>query len=142
MDATLLWSAGDRVVHWDQTNEILQWGEDGSWGGVQEGDMPIGMEITEFHNLLLYPDRFIAVNRLNRECVLEQTISSNYHWIQMCANREDFYFVISERVVWVVELQEREDRDVWKIYLEQGKYGEAERFAKNYKQVNLPSLQK
>jgi len=134
MDATLLWGAGDRVVQWDQTNEILQWGEDGEWGGVQEGEMPIGMEITEFHYLLLYPDRFIAVNRLNQECVLEQTISSNYHWIQMCANREDFYFVISERVVWQVEFQEPEDRDVWQIYLEKKKYGEAKRFAKNYKQ--------
>ena len=76
MDAPLELNSSKRFVNWDdQNDEFLPWSADDSWVEIPEGKMPIGMEITEFHYLMIYLDRFIAVNRLSQKAA--QVISAN-----------------------------------------------------------------
>lgn len=134
MDAPLEWNSGERFVNWDdQNDEFLTWSVDDSWVEIPEGQMPIGMEITEFHYLMIYLDRFIAVNRLSQECAQWSKAPEN-GWVQMCSNGAEQFFIISTKYVYTVDFLGEESRDVWRIYLKQGKYDLAKEYSKNSKQ--------
>lgn len=43
-------------------------------GGADDGEAPLAMAISEFHYLLLYPTRLVAVSKLSEEPVFERSL--------------------------------------------------------------------
>eukprot|EP00494_Astrolonche_serrata_P031028 UN31297 len=137
MDAPLVFGSatkGDQIVKWRENDDEMT-----LWSDVADGQrMALCMEITEFHYLLLYANRLIVVNRLNRKCVLVLGPSKfnrpESRYLQMCSNGDvEYYFVITDSYVYQIVEREDEDRDIWKIYLDKQNYVEAKNFAKKSK---------
>eukprot|EP01104_Vermistella_antarctica_P010093 TRINITY_DN2663_c0_g1_i4.p1 TRINITY_DN2663_c0_g1~~TRINITY_DN2663_c0_g1_i4.p1 ORF type:complete len:947 (-),score=277.56 TRINITY_DN2663_c0_g1_i4:38-2878(-) len=92
----------------------------------QVAPKPLSLVLTEFHFLLLYPDRFIAISRLSGEVVQSIRLPvSGKDTGRVCGMTHDpqnnTVWVFSEYSVWEVEVNE-ENRDVWELYLHKGQY--------------------
>ena len=103
---------------------------------------PVAISMTEFHVLLLYPSKLLAISKLNQEIVFEQGVKERFGemrgmvtdagppgtqypliWLfsnrcVTCNQRPNASALISlcRRGVYQLNIQE-EDRDVWKAYL-------------------------
>lgn len=81
--------------------------------------MPVGIAMTEYHFLLLYPDALVAVSRVSEEKVWEERIEKKggaYKGIVVDPTT-GVMWLYSDKGVWQV-LKKDEDRDVWRLYLE------------------------
>eukprot|EP01083_Nonionella_stella_P161553 529357_1 len=93
------------------------------------GKAPLSIAITEYHVMLLYPNRFVVLNHLSEEIMMDDSTfprdrsvgkfvafahdpSNNTNW---CIGQNAIFQV----------LVEDEDCDIWKIFLEQGNFSEA-----------------
>eukprot|EP00698_Gefionella_okellyi_P003047 TRINITY_DN12868_c0_g1_i1.p1 TRINITY_DN12868_c0_g1~~TRINITY_DN12868_c0_g1_i1.p1 ORF type:complete len:989 (+),score=219.79 TRINITY_DN12868_c0_g1_i1:294-2969(+) len=101
-----------------------------------EHDPPLSLVMTEFHFLLLFKSRFIAMSQLNGEVVFEQEVGSRFAGSMKSMVRDmatGAIFASSDICVWEVIVQ-AEDRFVWQLCLKAGDYESAYKHAKDAKQ--------
>ncbi|KAI0721331.1 Pep3/Vps18/deep orange family-domain-containing protein [Cerioporus squamosus] len=92
---------------------------------------PISMSLTEFHFLLLYRDRVLGISNLNEQLAYEELLplKPNEQVRGLTADPvRRTYWVYTDQSIWEVSVT-NEHRDVWKIYLEKGKYDAALQYA-------------
>lgn len=112
-------------------------------------NIPISMVFTEFHFVLLYRDRVVAVSTLNEEVTYEDILPlvcmnglSNFSPILTMVQKPNeqvqgitadpvrkTYWVYTDQAILELE-HKNEDRDIWKVYLEKGRYDAALQYAK------------
>eukprot|EP00794_Sanderia_malayensis_P016888 gene16888-18594_t len=100
-------------------------------------ESPIAIAVTEFHCVLLYPNRFEAICTLNDEEVFAEHIPNRFgRAIGICTDH-------ARRTLWVFTdaaifqyIITKESRNVWQIYLEKKKFD----FAKDYCKDNPAQL--
>lgn len=102
----------------------------GTGGGNADGDQgvaPLSLSLTEFHFLLLYRNRLLAINQLSEEVVWSIAVQDRAAGALVGFARDPAHqciFVYSDRAVFEIGVN-REDRDVWKLYLEEGDFASA-----------------
>jgi vacuolar protein sorting-associated protein 18 len=126
-----------------------------SSGGTSSGDKNdntsmsergalLSMTVTEFHFLLLYQYCLCACTRITHEIVYEQELIPTIHGNAKGIVRDPRgnIWLFSKNSLFQIQL-EREDRNVWKLYLQQAKAGDGREFefafqhAKTAEQQNL-----
>ena len=77
------------------------------------------MTVTEFHFLLLYQHRLCACTRITHEIVYEQELLPDIHGVAKGLVRDPRgqLWLFSRTSLFQIQL-EREDRNVWKLYLQ------------------------
>lgn len=101
-------------------------------------DVPLAIAVTEFHCILLYSNRFEAICILDDEEIFAEKLPARYgNALGMCTD-----FV--HRTIWVfTELAiyqyviNKESRNVWKIYLDKGKYELAKDYCMDPAQTDI-----
>ncbi|KAI0639720.1 Pep3/Vps18/deep orange family-domain-containing protein [Trametes polyzona] len=101
-----------------------------------QNTVPISMALTEFHVLLLYRDRVLGISNLNEQLAYEELLplkpNEQVRGLTSDPVRKT-YWVYTDQAIWEVGVS-NEHRDVWKIYLEQGRYDAALRYANSASQ--------
>ncbi|KAF2858156.1 hypothetical protein K470DRAFT_260077 [Piedraia hortae CBS 480.64] len=97
----------------------------------------LGILLTQFHLLSLAQGRISAVNRIDESVVYNQQVfESGQTPVAFVADpRKNTYWLIGPRDIFEVVVQE-EDRDIWRIFLRQGLYEQAQRYAKTWQQMD------
>jgi len=93
---------------------------------------PLSISFTEFHFVLLYADKIIAVCNLNEKQTWQDVLplKSNEVVRGLAADpTRKTYWVYTNQSIFEL-IVSNESRDVWLIYLEQGKYETALKYAK------------
>ncbi|KAI0652186.1 Pep3/Vps18/deep orange family-domain-containing protein [Trametes meyenii] len=97
---------------------------------------PISMALTEFHFLLLYRDRVLGVSNLNEQLAYEELLplkpNEQVRGLTSDPVRKT-YWVYTDQAIWEVGVT-NEHRDVWKIYLEKGRFDAALQYANSASQ--------
>ena len=104
-------------------------GSGDSKGPSTERGALLSMTVTEFHFLLLYQNRLCACTRITHEIVYEQELLPEIHGRAQGLVRDPRgqLWLFSKHALYQIQL-EREDRDVWKLYLQQAKAGDGREF--------------
>lgn len=97
-------------------------------------DAPLSLILTEFHYILLYGDRVIGISSLDEKLVYEDLLplkaGEEVRGLAADPVRKTYWVYTS---LSLYELSAKnEDRDIWKVYLEQGSYDRALKYAKVY----------
>ncbi|KAI0375319.1 hypothetical protein BV20DRAFT_1032567 [Pilatotrama ljubarskyi] len=102
----------------------------------QSGNIPVSMALTEFHFLLLYRDRVLGISNLNEQLAYEELLplkpNEQVRGLTSDPVRKT-YWVYTDQAIWEIGVS-NEHRDVWKIFLEQGKYDAALHYANSASQ--------
>lgn len=118
-------------------------------GGHEDTVIPASIALTEFHFILLYKDRIAAVCNLDEKMTYEEQLPMVnhfflvirvFHLTSLQKPTEEVrglaadpvrktYWVYTDQSLFELQVG-NEDRDVWKIYLEKGKFDVALRYAK------------
>ncbi|EJF66976.1 hypothetical protein DICSQDRAFT_95920 [Dichomitus squalens LYAD-421 SS1] len=96
-----------------------------------ENATPISISLTEFHFLLLYRDRVLGISNLNEQLAYEELLplKPNEQVRGLTADPvRRTYWVYTDQSIWEIGVT-NEHRDVWKIYLEKGKFDVALQYA-------------
>ncbi|KAL6310046.1 Pep3/Vps18/deep orange family-domain-containing protein [Sparassis latifolia] len=94
--------------------------------------VPKSMALTEFHFVLLYQDRVVAISNLNERLTYEEMlpVKPNEDIRGMTADPvRKTYWVYTDQSIFELVVT-NEHRDVWKIFLEKGNYDVALQYAK------------
>lgn len=123
-------------------------------------DIPLSIGLTEFHFILLYHDRVVAVGNLNEQVTYEELLplvcpphefvmgKSDCVSIQKPGevvrgftvdNVRKTYWVYTDSSLFELVVS-NEDRDVWKVYLEKGMPDVALQYAKVWSATFLTSF--
>ena len=109
---------------------------------------PMSMALTEFHFLLLYRDRVMGISNLNEQLAYEELLplvriytlgtlivtngimqKPNEQVRGLTADQvRKTYWIYTDQSIWEISVT-NEHRDVWKIYLDKGKYDAALQYA-------------
>ncbi|KAI0660391.1 Pep3/Vps18/deep orange family-domain-containing protein [Cubamyces menziesii] len=99
-------------------------------------NVPVSMALTEFHFLLLYRDRVLGISNLNEQLAYEELLplkpNEQVRGLTSDPVRKT-YWVYTDQAIWEIGVS-NEHRDVWKIYLEQGKFDAALQYANSASQ--------
>ncbi|XP_028399921.1 vacuolar protein sorting-associated protein 18 homolog [Dendronephthya gigantea] len=98
----------------------------------QSSTPPIALALTEFHVLLLYKNRFEAVCLLNDQVVFQDLLPERHgHMLGMVTDPvKKTIWVFSTAAIFQYNVN-KETRHVWKLYLDKGKFDEAEEYARD-----------
>ena len=94
---------------------------------------PLSLVVTEFHFLLLTPSRLIAINQLSEEIVYEENfnVKATGEMVGLAYDPvNSVKWLYSQRAVFEVVI-EGEDREMWRLFLQQGRYEEALEYAES-----------
>jgi len=93
---------------------------------------PISFALSQFHFLLLYEDRFIALSKLNYQIVYEYYFNPNAAKLRGISvdHFQQTTWIYGENIVYELRIIE-EDRYAWKLYMEKGQFDMALAFAKD-----------
>ncbi|KAJ7071163.1 Pep3/Vps18/deep orange family-domain-containing protein [Mycena amicta] len=97
---------------------------------------PSSMALTEFHFVLLYKDRVVGICNLDKKQTYEEALplKQNEKVKGLAADPvRKTYWVYTDQSLFELVV-DNEDRDVWKIYLQQGQFDVALRYAKTASQ--------
>ncbi|XP_065072321.1 vacuolar protein sorting-associated protein 18 homolog [Rhopilema esculentum] len=99
---------------------------------------PLSIAVTEFHCILLYPDRFEAICTLDDQEVFAEHIPSRFgRAIGMCTDYvKKTVWVFTELAIYQYVIN-KESRNVWRIYLDQGKYELAKDYCRDPAQTDI-----
>ncbi|CAG0920519.1 unnamed protein product [Notodromas monacha] len=92
---------------------------------------PLSMALTEFHVILCYPDAVRGISSLNDQLVFEDIIISDNHGIVVGVSRDPHsrtLWAFAEMSVFRYTIKD-ESRDVWCIFMDQGKFDLARKYA-------------
>lgn len=100
---------------------------------------PMGIAVTEFHVLILYPDKLQAICTLNEQLIFEDTFSDRFGKLHGLAqdSLKGSIWAYTDQAVFKYKIV-REDRDVWRMYLSSGDF----ELAKAYSKSNLVNYDK
>ena len=132
------------------TGSMIRGGTDGNDKRSTESDrgMLLSMTITEFHFLLLYQHRLCAFTRITHDVVCEQELTPEVHGRAKGLVRDPVrnqLWLYSRTALFQVQI-DREEADVWRLYLQQAKAGDGREFefafqhAKSQEQQDLSVL--
>lgn len=95
-------------------------------------EKPISLVVTKFHVIILFRHCIKAICILNEVTVYEEHFSSKHgHILGMCKDpTKNIIWVYSENAVFRYKMS-NEDKNVWKIYLEQKKFDLAKKYSAN-----------
>lgn len=98
---------------------------------VKYSAVPLDIVITEFHWVLLYTSKIQAISKLNERIVWEKTFTREMdlgHIRGVCRDvfKNEIWFYSAKRVFEI--LVNREDRNIWSLYLENDAFDDAERY--------------
>ncbi|KAN0063802.1 tethering complex subunit [Thecaphora frezii] len=106
-------------------------GGDGS-GGQTIAEIPLSIALTEFHFILLYQDRVMAISSLDDQVIFEEPLplrpEERVIGTAVDAAKRTFW-VYTDASIFELVVKD-EDRDVWRIYLERGSFDASLRYAK------------
>ncbi|XP_054289696.1 vacuolar protein sorting-associated protein 18 homolog isoform X1 [Macrosteles quadrilineatus] len=90
---------------------------------------PLNFVLTEFHVLLLYPNKVVGLSILNQSMVFEDLYNESYGRLVTITKdpTKGTVWVIAERTVYRYKIS-REDRNVWQIYMEKGQFDLAKEY--------------
>lgn len=90
------------------------------------GRPPLSLRTTEFHFLLVFEDRFVAIGRLNEQVVCDFDLPKRLGKPKGLTQDpvEGTVWLYFENGIFEVIIN-NEDRNVWELFLEQGKFKEA-----------------
>ncbi|XP_053140605.1 vacuolar protein sorting-associated protein 18 homolog isoform X1 [Hemicordylus capensis] len=93
---------------------------------------PISIVLTQFHFLLLFPDRVKAVCTLNGQVVFQDVFLEKFGSLKRMIKDPSFgqIWIHTEKVVFRYNVQ-RESRDVWKMYMNINKFDLAKEYCKD-----------
>ncbi|KAK9409708.1 vacuolar protein sorting-associated protein 18 like [Crotalus adamanteus] len=93
---------------------------------------PISIVLTQFHFLLLFPDRVKAVCTLNGQVVFQDVFLEKFGSLKRMIKDPAFgqIWIHTEKVVFRYNVQ-RESRDVWKMYMNINKFDLAKEYCKD-----------
>ncbi len=94
---------------------------------------PVSMVLTEFHVLLLFKNRFVAINRLSKQPVYDRPFLAKDVGVLrgLCIDdRSDTIWAFSDRHVFEIDVND-ESRDIWRVYLERNSFEEALKYCSN-----------
>ncbi|KZT41330.1 hypothetical protein SISSUDRAFT_1042912 [Sistotremastrum suecicum HHB10207 ss-3] len=101
--------------------------------------VPLSIAVTEFHFILLYYDRVVAVSRLDERVTHEELLPLKLGE-EVRGLTTDLvgktYWVYTDRSLFEFRVL-NEDRDVWSAYLEKGMHSQALHYAKSLRQRDL-----
>ncbi|KAL4241619.1 VPS18 family protein [Abortiporus biennis] len=108
------------------------------------GGVPLSIALTEFHFVLLYRDRVVAVSNLNEQLTFEEIIPLKPNEFVRGLTADPIrktYWLYTDQSLFELSVR-NEDRDVWRIYLEKSKFDSALQYAKTASQRdNVTSAQ-
>lgn len=95
-------------------------------------DKPISLVVTNFHVIILFRQCLRAICILNEATVYEEHLSNKYGNVQgMCKDlSRNIIWVYCERAVFKYKIS-NENKDVWRIYLEQKRFDLAKKYSIN-----------
>ncbi|EKM61206.1 uncharacterized protein PHACADRAFT_247665 [Phanerochaete carnosa HHB-10118-sp] len=99
-------------------------------------EVPLSMAFTEFHFVLLYKDRVLGVSALNEQLTYEDILPLKANEVVMGITVDQIrktYWIYTDQAIYELGIK-NEDRDVWKLNLEKGRYDIALQYAKTAKQ--------
>ncbi|KAK7491492.1 hypothetical protein BaRGS_00017321 [Batillaria attramentaria] len=115
-------SAGPNSV--TSNSKLISYPKDGDEPGVH----PIGMALTEFHMLVLYPNRMKAICCLNEQMILDDRFG---RLLGICKDPiRGSIWTYTSQAVFMYKVS-RETRDVWQMYLERGEFELAKRYCQD-----------
>ncbi|TFK56966.1 hypothetical protein OE88DRAFT_1650500 [Heliocybe sulcata] len=107
-----------------------------SLSGLSEQEWPKSIGLTQFHFLLLYKDRVVAIRNLDEKLTYEETLplkpNEEVRGLATDPVRKTYWLYTDQSLFELV--CGNEDRDVWKVYLERGEYDLALQYAKTARQ--------
>ncbi|KAI4499403.1 hypothetical protein M0802_005663 [Mischocyttarus mexicanus] len=93
---------------------------------------PLSFVLTEFHALLLYPDRVKGISLLNQDLIFEDiyndTVEKLLNIVKDPVNRSIWAY--SEKAVFKYKVT-KEDRNVWQVYLDKEEFELAKQYCKD-----------
>ncbi|EIN14075.1 hypothetical protein PUNSTDRAFT_95620 [Punctularia strigosozonata HHB-11173 SS5] len=105
----------------------------------QPEEVPISSSLTEFHFLLLYKDRVVAVNSLDERLAYDETIplkpTEEVRGMAADPVRQTYWIYTDQSLFELVA--SNEDRDIWSTYLAKGIYDVALQYTKTAKQRDI-----
>ncbi|KAK9459030.1 Pep3/Vps18/deep orange family-domain-containing protein [Lipomyces oligophaga] len=98
---------------------------------LPERAVPIlGITLTKYHVLILRDSEIFAVNLLDSTVVFDERLSGGERLLGITSDsKSSTYWAYSSENIYEITVTD-EDRDVWKIYLEQARFDEALRLAR------------
>ncbi|RKP09914.1 Pep3/Vps18/deep orange family-domain-containing protein [Thamnocephalis sphaerospora] len=97
-------------------------------------DAPLSFALTEFHFVMLFNDRLLAVCQLNNEVVYEEPLAIDLDYRRLVVDPiKRTYWAYTGASIYEL-IVEDEDRDVWRLYLKSRAYDTALRFCKDASQ--------
>ncbi|KAK7864534.1 hypothetical protein R5R35_007310 [Gryllus longicercus] len=99
---------------------------------VPASGAPMSFVLSHFHALLLYPDHVVGVSLLNQEPVFEDIYSETYGKLVNIAKDpiKGTIWAFTEKAVFRYKVTQ-EERNVWKIYMEQGEFELAKQYCRD-----------
>ncbi|XP_077978049.1 vacuolar protein sorting-associated protein 18 homolog isoform X1 [Glandiceps talaboti] len=93
---------------------------------------PVSMVVTEFHVLLLFPDRLKAMCVLNEQLIFEDIFSTRFgRLLGLCKDAiKGTIWAYTDQSVFKFKVI-REARDVWQMYLDKGDFESAKQYSKD-----------
>ncbi|XP_041430146.1 VPS18, CORVET/HOPS core subunit S homeolog isoform X1 [Xenopus laevis] len=102
------------------------------WEYPSSAEKPMSIVLTQFHFLLLLPDRIKAICILNGQVVFEDIFTEKFGPLKKMLKDPNIgqIWIHTERAVFRYHV-EREPRDVWKMYMSMGKFDLAKEFCRD-----------
>ncbi|KAE8587683.1 hypothetical protein XENTR_v10022066 [Xenopus tropicalis] len=102
------------------------------WEYPSSVEKPMSIVLTQFHFLLLLPDRIKAICILNGQVVFEDVFTEKFGPLKKMLKDPSIgqIWIHTERAVFRYHV-EREPRDVWKMYMSMGKFDLAKEFCRD-----------
>jgi hypothetical protein len=91
---------------------------------------PHSIALLQFHHLLLWENRVVAINQLNVEEEWNQALPASDRALQLLTDAaKGTFWIVCSGGLWEVIVTE-EDRDAWRLYLQKRQYQQALKFAR------------
>lgn len=136
--STFAWMMGNGVLYgsldYGRPDSVLS--DEQVWEYPSDIDVvankPISIVLTQFHFLLLFPDRVKAVCTLNGQVVFHDVFLEKFGSLKRMIKDPTFgqIWIHTEKVVFRYNVQ-RESRDVWKMYMNINKFDLAKEYCRD-----------
>ncbi|KAK2189905.1 hypothetical protein NP493_94g03000 [Ridgeia piscesae] len=99
---------------------------------MEEAPLPLSIVLTEFHLLILYPNRLKAICVLNQQLIYDEGFPDKFgKLVNMCKDPvKGTVWAFSKSSVYKYKII-REARDVWQMYLDQEQFELAKKYCKD-----------
>ncbi|GBP56180.1 Vacuolar protein sorting-associated protein 18 homolog [Eumeta japonica] len=102
--------------------ELLNYPSDNK-NGKEENKTPLSFALTEFHALIMYPDRIKVLSLLNQDLVYEDIFTEAHGKLKAIVkdHKKRTIWAVTDKTLFRYKII-REERNVWKIYCDKGQF--------------------